>query len=129
MKTNLLAAAATFAVLAPLQAVASTGAETFAEWDLNSDGVISEAEAQDVLSTAFLYFDTNHDGYIDDSDTAAVDEETGTGGTLAIEFDDTDGDNRVSLSEFISYASAWVATMDLNADGLVTVADFGGEGF
>lgn len=129
MKTNLLAAAATFAVLAPLQAVASTGAETFAEWDLNSDGVISEAEAQDVLSNSFLYFDTNHDGYIDANDSVDVDEEVDETGTLAIEFNDLDGDTRVSLAEFISYAPSWIAAMDLNADGVITVADFGGDGF
>lgn len=129
MKTNLLAAAATFAVLAPLQAVASTGTETFAEWDLNSDGVISEAEAQDVLSNSFLYFDTNHDGYIDANDSVDVDEEVDETGTLAIEFNDLDGDTRVSLAEFISYAPSWIAAMDLNADGVITVADFGGDGF
>jgi Ca2+-binding EF-hand superfamily protein len=129
MKSGIAAALALAAFL-PSAALASGGAESFNEWDQNGDGTISAGEVQSILSTSFLYFDTNHDGYIDDYDFSDDDvDEEGVDGSIAVDFGDSDGDNRVSLAEFTSRTDDWIAVMDRNGDGLVKLDDFGGDGF
>jgi Ca2+-binding EF-hand superfamily protein len=101
--------------------------DIFAQWDLNANGQVSVLEARSTLTSIFASFDTNLDGYLDGNDTAQANATVAPDGdesAVALEFDDTDGDGRVSLLEFINQDDDWVALMDRDADGTVTVADF-----
>lgn len=122
--------AALFATVTMISApaMASDGPQTFADWDLNGDGVVTLAEARDNLANTFLYFDTNNDGYLDQHDN--VDEDTTDDeGDYAVDFEDDNLDERISLAEFTNRADDWIQAMDRNGDGAVTLEDFGGIGF
>lgn len=126
MKKLLLPAllAATFAM--PALANDATD-EFFAEWDLNQDGEVTQLEARTRLTQVFGTFDTNMDGYLDADDTNANDDDTapnGEGGEAIVGFGDENGDERVSLLEFIDKSGLWIDMMDRNNDGVVTVDDF-----
>jgi Ca2+-binding EF-hand superfamily protein len=123
------AAAMALAAFLPVAAMATGNGESFSDWDQNGDGTISAAEVQSILSTSFLFFDTNHDGYIDDYDFTGDGDDGDDEGDIALEFGDTDGDDRVSLAEFTSRTDDWIAVMDRNGDGEVKLDDFGGDGF
>jgi hypothetical protein len=47
------------------------------------------------------------------------------GMTLGFNDTDTDTDGAVSEAEFLAIAGPWIAMVDHNGDGEVTVADFG----
>lgn len=49
----------------------------------------------------------------------------GQGSGLQCDFNDTDGDGRVNLGEFLGRTADWFAAMDRDGDGVVGVADFG----
>lgn len=123
------AAAMALAAFLPAAAMATGNGESFSDWDQNGDGTISASEVQSILSTSFLFFDTNHDGYIDDYDFTDDGEDGDDDGAIALEFGDTDGDDRVSLAEFTARTDDWIAVMDRNGDGEVKLDDFGGDGF
>jgi len=128
MKRVMILPVALLVALPALPTIAAEGAVSFEEWDLNGDGQVTVAEARDSLSNTFLFFDTNNDGYLDALDTA--EESSGeSDGAYAVDFDDDNQDDRVSLAEFTDRADDWVATMDHNGDGVVTLDDFGGNGF
>jgi Ca2+-binding EF-hand superfamily protein len=124
MKPVLIPALFAALVSSPLMAQETTD-DLFAQWDLNADGSISELEARTTLTTIFSTFDTNLDGYLDDDDEVADDQEDVVeDGEVAMDFDDPDGDGRVSMVEFVDRAGDWMALMDRDGDGVITAADF-----
>lgn len=127
MKTAFISALFAAALVTPVMATDSTTA-FFDEWDLNSDGAVSQLEAHTHLTAIFSSFDTNLDGYIDDDDDVSIDDEDLEEDTeesdVVIDFDDGDGDGRVSLVEFIALSADWLTLMDADADGVITTADF-----
>lgn len=127
MKTAVISALFAAALVTPVFASDSTTA-FFEEWDLNSDGEVSQLEAHTHLTAIFSSFDTNLDGYIDDADEVSVDDEDldedAEESDVVIDFDDDDGDGRVSLVEFIALSADWLTLMDADADGVITTADF-----
>lgn len=117
------------------------GAHFVENWDLNADGAVTVAEAATRRGDVFLSFDYNEDGFLDAEEYVTFDEarandmenQQGHGfgaakraadGMLR-ERNDTDGDGKVSRDEFLTNATAWIAEMDSDGDGVVTTADFG----
>ncbi|MFT4717176.1 MAG: Ca2+-binding EF-hand superfamily protein [Paracoccaceae bacterium] len=126
MKTVLISAFFAATLTTALQAQDASDA-IFAEWDLDSSGQVSVLEARTTLTAIFSDFDTNLDGYLDDSDTSEADAAEAPDGdesAVALEFDDDGGDGKVSLLEFINQDDDWIALMDRDGDGFVTIDDF-----
>ena len=44
---------------------------------------------------------------------------------LTLAFNDTNADGGVSIEEFLAQSGAWLASVDRDADGAITSADFG----
>lgn len=124
------------------QAGEGPGAHFIENWDLDGNGEVTATEAAERRGDVFTSFDANEDGFLDGDEYKLFDEARaldqaeneprGMGRGLrnpangmALEVNDTDGDGKVSRDEFIGNASAWVAEIDRDGDGVVTVADFG----
>jgi len=144
MKTSLIATVA-FAALLPLGAIAQTlvpGAHFVENWDLDSDGQVTLAEATEKRGELFYMFDSDENGLLDAAEYQLFDEtrqsdmDTNAGGHqkgamrgvnqgLMQAFNDTNGDGQVSEEEFLSQTSDWFAMVDRNDDNLITTDDFG----
>lgn len=119
------------------------GAHFIENWDLNEDGQVTVSEAAERRADVFVTFDANDDGFLDAEEYLAFDEaresdmkehaQPGKGQGLGhraadglkLEANDLDNDGKVSTAEFVSGAEDWIATMDKNADGVVSSDDFG----
>ena len=120
------------------------GAHFVENWDLDGDGQVTLAEATERRSDVFASFDADEDGYLDSAEYDMFDQARatdmadnagahGAGNNgfgfmaegLTREFNDVDGDGRVSLEEFLARTGDWLAMVDRNADGVVTTDDFG----
>lgn len=119
------------------------GAHFIENWDLNEDGQVTVSEATERRADVFVTFDANDDGFLDAEEYLAFDEaresdmkehaQPGKGQGLGhraadglkLEANDLDNDGKVSTAEFVSGAEGWIATMDKNADGVVSSDDFG----
>jgi len=116
-------------------------------WDLDGDGQVTLAEAQERRTDVFASFDADEDGvlsaeeYIMFDEARANDMAENAGGHgkgnkamqqavngMSLEFNDTDGNGSVSQEEFIANTGAWIEMMDKNGDGIVTTDDFGPRG-
>ncbi len=121
------------------------GVHFIENWDMNADGQVTLAEAQEKRGELFYMFDQDEDGMLSDAEydlfdeTRKADMDENAGGHdkgqmrgvnkgLTREFNDSDGDGQVSQDEFIANAEAWFNMMDRNGDGIVTTADFGRKG-
>lgn len=125
MKNLLIPALFTAAFASPLTA-AQTSEEFFAEWDLNSDGQVTLLETRTHLGEIFTSFDTNLDGYLDSSDLGENTNEDAPVGS-SVGFDDGNGDDRVSMLEFLDNSESFIAMMDKDSDGVITSSDFTGS--
>jgi hypothetical protein len=113
-------------------------------WDLDGDGQVTVAEAEERRGDVFLSFDSDDDGFLDAEEYVYFDEarandmanEGGQGGHalgamknaadgMELAVNDLDKDGKVSREEFLAQASVWIAAMDSTGDGVVTTADFG----
>lgn len=135
----------------PLVFLASTafaqqmpGAHFLENWDLNEDGQVTVAEAQERRGDVFHTFDANDDGFLDAEEYVAFDEarendirehaQPGKGlghraaDDLALAPNDLNKDGKVSTEEFVSRAETWIGLMDKNGDGVITTDDFGRGG-
>lgn len=117
------------------------GAHFLSVWDLDSDGTVTLAEAQEQRTNVFNTFDENTDGQLDAAEYAVFDahraedaQQNGMGHGagaqkmhegMAMTFNDVNADGSVALDEFLTQAEGWLALVDRNADGAVTQADFG----
>lgn len=141
LSTLLLAAALP---LVPMTAFAQNGvpgAHFIVNWDLDEDGQVTLAEAEQKRDDLFYMFDQNEDGFLDEAEYAifdqtraddiAANERALASGPMkaAVEglgrdFNDVDGDGLVSKEEFISRTADWFKMMDLDGDGVLTTDDF-----
>jgi len=132
-------------MLLPLSANAQNapGAHFLENWDLDADGTVTLAEAEQRRGDVFLSFDANDDGFLDAEEYTVFDEarandmagnEDGHGQGngmkrvqegMTLAFNDTDADGKVSQAEFAARTVDWVAMIDRNGDGSITADDFG----
>jgi Ca2+-binding EF-hand superfamily protein len=135
--------------MAPVAAVAGShgqsggnaGAHFIENWDLDGDGAVTVAEAEERRADVFAAFDADEDGSLssdeyDMFDAARANDlmemglpaKAATGdnpaGLMRREMTDADGDGTVTRAEFLGSAAAWIARMDSDGDGRVTAADF-----
>lgn len=114
----------------------------FQNWDQNADGTVTIDEAVAMRGDVFTSFDANEDGIIDAEEHVIfdqarandIDEVTQSGPKAIIvmiangmsrEMNDADGNGQVTRDEFVAGAARWLASVDKNGDGVVTIADFG----
>ncbi|SNZ07027.1 EF-hand domain-containing protein [Cohaesibacter gelatinilyticus] len=111
-----------------------------AGWDSNEDGIVSLLEAKERRADLFAALDGDDNQLIDDAefkdflegqeDQAA---EEGAGHKramvgMSLDFNDLNQDGTVTEQEFVDQTEPWLARMDRNNDGDVTLADFGRGG-
>ena len=118
------------------------GAGFLDEWDNDGDGRVTVENVASRRSDVFASFDADDNGILDAEEYAFFDEarasshddegsDGGHGGErkaavgMTLPFNDVDGNGSVTLSEFIGQSAAWLALVDRNGDGVVTVEDFG----
>lgn len=131
------------------------GEEFMIQWDLDGDGRVVLAEAEERRGLVFDMFDDNADGRFSADEYALIDEhkaleaEIGKGpgqaqgqgrgkgadragdlgfATAAAEgmqAFDADGDGVVTRAEFVAGTAIWFAGRDRDGDGAITAADFG----
>ncbi|OOY28483.1 hypothetical protein BMI90_07360 [Thioclava sp. L04-15] len=140
-----LSITATAFVLTASAALAQTtpGDQFMQAWDLNGDGIATLAELQEMRGNVFASFDANDDGVLDAEEYVLFDEaraadvanyqddqraqmqKVADGMSLAAS--DLDADGRVSREEFLKGVEPWFTALDKNADGGVTLEDFGAK--
>ena len=136
--------------LTPLTALANShgggnaGAHFIENWDLDGDGAVTLAEAQERRGDVFLSFDADENGALsaeeyDMFDAARANDlvemglpaKAATGdnpaGLMRRDITDANGDGQVTREEFIDSAADWIARMDRDGDGQITAADFPGK--
>lgn len=142
MKLSITTAAALIAASAAL-AQTTPGDQFMQAWDLNGDGTATLAELQEMRGNVFASFDANDDGFLDAEEYVQFDEaraadvanyqddqraqmqKVADGMSLAAS--DLDADGRVSREEFLKGVEPWFTALDKNADGGVTLRDFGAK--
>lgn len=145
-RTTLTAIA--LATLLPISALAQNGTPGlhFVEnWDADSDGQVTLAEATEKRGDIFFMFDQDENDLLDAEEyklfdtTREADMQANAGGHqngqmrgvnqgLMLKFNDANGDGTVSKDEFLARVPDWFAMMDRNEDGVITTADFGRRG-
>lgn len=120
------------------------GAHFIENWDLDGDGVVTQAEAQTRRGDVFMSFDADDNGILDAEEYAVFDEARandmagmpeggqglmqGVADGMKLRANDRNGDGRVSRDEFVGGARAWVQGMDRDGDGRVSKGDFAQAG-
>lgn len=129
--------------LAAAPAFAQTPAKMFLEnWDLDGDGTVTMAEAEEKRADIFYTFDADENGILDAEEYGVFDEARahdmqqmgiGKGGKgngaqaaqgMRREFTDLDGDGLVTREEFLGSVTDWFSRIDRNGDGVVNGDDF-----
>lgn len=124
----------------------SPGAYFIEQWDMDGNGEVTLAEAEEKRGEVFVMFDQSSDGVLDAADWVVIGEhlaaETGPNGpaagmsmgngpgkfihaSMTQAFNDADGNGEVTLDEFVSATKTVFSQIDRNGDGLMTTADFG----
>jgi Ca2+-binding EF-hand superfamily protein len=122
----------------------SPGAYFIEQWDMNDDGQVTLAEAQEKRSEVFAMFDQAEDGVLDASDWVGISDhmeaemaEKGAAAgmghgpgkfireSMTAAYNDADGNGEVTLEEFVTATKTVFTQIDRNGDGLMTAADFG----
>lgn len=117
------------------------GAHFIENWDMNEDGSVSFAEAEERRIDIFLSFDANDDGALDADEyrefdaarDADMEGQKGHGAGrmrrvaegMTLAFNDVDGNGQVTRDEFVGKTAEWFAMIDRDGSQLVTVSDFG----
>ncbi len=146
MKTTLTIAAVALSLSATVATAGEVPGAHFVEaWDMNGDGYVSLADAQEQRANVFAMFDENEDGVMDASEfatfaehraedaqdhgeaggDAAKERRKNMGKGMGLAFNDANGDGKVTLEEFVAGTEAWLAMIDRNGDGKVDLSDFG----
>lgn len=120
------------------------GAHFIEQWDIDGDGQVTLAEAEEKREVIFEMFDQAGDGNLDADDWVGVvehlaAEEAANGPGLGMgngpgkfiheamtaAFNDTDSNGEVTKEEFVAATKALFPQIDQNGDGAITSADFG----
>lgn len=147
---TLLAALVLAAFVSPA-AAQGPGAEFMIQWDLDEDGRVTLAEAEERRGLIFDMFDDNADGRFSADEYALIDEHKaleaeagkgpqqgrGKGRGSADDFGietsaaegmkafDGDRDGIVTRTEFVAGTAVWFAGRDRDGDAAITTSDFG----
>ncbi|MDP3261990.1 MAG: EF-hand domain-containing protein [Tabrizicola sp.] len=145
MKPTLAAAALILALSGGAFAQQGNPGQHFLEqWDGDADGSVTSAEVTTKRQEVFGMFDQDADAVLTAAEWALVEEHMalemapkgpGAGMNRAAPgkamheamtpaFNDADGDGQVTLAEFDTASGKLFPLMDVNADGVVTGADF-----
>lgn len=145
MKTVLLLTTA-FTLVAGLAFAqqGTPGAYFIEQWDMDGDGQVTLAEAEEKRGEVFVMFDLAGDGGLDTADWAGIAEHmdaelSGKGAAAGMgrgpgkfireamtpAYNDADGDGTVTLKEFVDATKTVFSQIDSNGDGFMTSADFG----
>jgi len=128
------------------------GAHFVENWDLDGDGKVTLAEVTERRGDIFTSFDTDEDGILspaeyDQFDQARANDQASNGaggqgqgkghgkghgkggyggGDKGMErgFHAADANGGISRDAFVGKSEAWIAMMDRDGDGVVTLADF-----
>ena len=139
--TRLLALACVIALPAAAQQ-GRPGGHFIDNWDLDGDGAVTEAEIESKRDELFTMFDMDGNDLLDSAEWTLFEETRqadmaanlqgeprgamlGLQEGFAHELNDADGDGAVSRAEFADRAPEAFTRMDIDADGVVTSADFG----
>lgn len=109
------------ACLMATPAWAQTGggiAQRLAALDLNRDGSITRAEAQEARSLAFGRADANGDGYLSESERTAMGNGRAQGGGFGGA--DVNNDGRISRDEAMAAPYRGFDRLDANNDGVIS---------
>ena len=145
IRGSLIVAVALVAGSAAFAQQGQPGAHFIENWDMDEDGQVTLAEAQEKRSEIFTMFDQDENGVLNDSEydlfdeTRRADMDENAGGhkkgqmrgvekAMMRDFNDVDGDGLVSRDEFVGRAGDWFIMMDRTGDGVVTTDDFGRKG-
>ena len=142
-----LVLAATIAIAASAASAGEQlGAHFMEVWDHDGDGQITLQEASEQRDNLFASFDGNDDGVLTADEYAEFKgaregdaKEYGgnaqggpgkSGAKLALQgmtmqFNDVDGNGEVSAEEMSGRSGDWLARIDRNDDGVLTVEEFG----
>lgn len=144
MKTTQLILPALLLVAGTAAAQQNPAAARFMEnWDLDGDGRVTVEEAIEMRNDVFYTFDADEDGMLNAEEHEMFDaarendvNEMPEGPPRAMiqmiadgmsrPVNDANGDGTVTGAEFEAGAAAWLAKVDSNGDGVVTIDDFGG---
>lgn len=120
------------------------GSHFIEQWDMDANGEVTLAEAEEKRGEVFVMFDQTADGTLDATEWAAIDahltaEMSDKGAAAGMgrgpgkmihqamtpAFNDTNADGTVTLDEFVAATKTLFTQIDRNGDGLMTPADFG----
>lgn len=90
-----------------------------AQADTNHDGKISRDEFLAARAAQFDRLDRDHDGYLAETDAAALPERAQRGFHMLLNVADTDGDGRVSRAEWNAMPARGFDRIDANHDGVL----------
>ena len=93
--------------------------ERLAALDLNRDGSITRAEAQQARTAMFTRSDTNSDGYLSEAERNAAGNGNGMG-RQGMGAADTNNDGRVSREEAMNQPYRMFDRLDGNNDGVIS---------
>jgi len=145
IRGSLIVAVALVAGSAAFAQQGQPGAHFIENWDMDEDGQVTLAEAQEKRGEIFTMFDQDENGVLNDSEydlfdeTRRADMDENAGGhkkgqmrgvekAMMRDFNDVDGDGLVSRDEFVGRAGDWFIMMDRTGDGVVTTDDFARKG-
>ncbi|MCR8547880.1 EF-hand domain-containing protein [Salipiger sp. P9] len=130
--------------LAGVASAQPLGGHFIENWDLDGDGQVTLAEAQERRGDVFYSFDADENGFLDAGEYAVFDQARANDMAgqpahakgamqaaaqgMRLTANDSDGDGRVSRDEFVAGTGRWIEAMDRDGDGVVTGADFGQRG-
>lgn len=124
------------------------GAHFVENWDLDSDGKVTLAEVTERRGDVFTSFDADEDGILSPAeydlfDQARANDQAGNGGGgqgkgkghgkggyggadkgMERGFHMADANGGITRDAFVGKSEAWLAMMDRDGDGVVTIADF-----
>ena len=140
MKIRMATAALLLSATAAL-AQTSPGNQFMDNWDLDGNGTATVEELREMRASVFLSFDSNEDGALDAEEYVMFDEARQNdvnnyegaqraqmqkvADRMSLAASDLDKDGKVAREEFLAGADTWFAELDKNADGGITLDDFG----
>jgi len=119
MNKTSLAALAVWLLTAPAWAQGGGMLDRLMAMDLNSDGAITQAEAETVRGAMFTRADTDRDGALSAAERSAVQ----GGAARGLGEADTDGDGRVTRAEAMAMPFRAFDRLDGDNDGVISAAE------
>lgn len=121
MKVHAIAAAVVWLAAAPAWAQGGGMLDRLMALDLNHDGAITHAEAEQVRAALFDRIDANGDGYLSEAEQATLQRENGGGrGGQRQGEADVNHDGRISRAEMMAQPYRVFDRLDFNNDNVVS---------